>query len=235
MRRRPWRLAAWHEPPVSSSAATPSPWPPRQTPALPLSATESKMQGRDQNVFAKPESAMYTSGCQTGLISSRLTWRRRGALPLRQAHDIVRPADGGVSHAPAQRKPRLLEDVRQALRSRRSWHVGGRLPPFVRCPFAGGRLQYSDGAGDNRLMLRDSGRPRPRIRGRLIRHSKPDWGCWADRPRHYWADRRTVNRAFVHPAEYAKSRPKGDAEAPGAGVTVSAASPIKAGGRRHVG
>lgn len=71
------------------------------------------MQGRCQNELAKPEFAMYTSGRQTGLIPTRLTWRHRGALPLRQAHYIVRAAEGDGPEAPAERKSRLLEQLRQ--------------------------------------------------------------------------------------------------------------------------
>jgi hypothetical protein len=74
------------------------------------------MQGRRRNILAKAEFAGYTSGRPIGLSSRRLTWRRWGALPLRQTHDTLRPADAG---------------------------------------------------GPNR----------PRVRGRLIRYSKPGLGC----------------------------------------------------------
>ena len=100
---------------------------------------------------------MYTSGRHIGLRSRRLNWRRRvpvrrwtplgGAAPLRQAHDTLRPADWGVSDAPAEQEPRPFGQFRQALRSHRYKHVGRRLPPFVRYPFPGGRFQYSEGAG----------------------------------------------------------------------------------------
>jgi len=54
---------------------------------------------------------------------------------LWQAHDTLRRGDGGVSDALAERKPRLLDQLRQL------------------------------------------GVNRPRIRGRLMRHSKPALGC----------------------------------------------------------
>jgi hypothetical protein len=52
--------------------------------------------------MAKAESARYTSPWPIGSSSRRVTWRRRGALPLPQAIDIAKAAEG-VS-------PRLLKD-----------------------------------------------------------------------------------------------------------------------------
>ena len=87
-------------------------------------------QGRCKNVLAKAEFVGYASGRLIALSSRRLNWRRRGALPLRQAHDTLRPADGGVSATPREQEPRLLERLRwqevlTPIRIRRhnnSWH-----------------------------------------------------------------------------------------------------------------
>jgi len=41
-----------------------------------------------------------------------------GGIPVRQADDALKQADGRLPDAPAERKPRLLDQLRQALRSR---------------------------------------------------------------------------------------------------------------------
>jgi len=43
---------------------------------------------------------------------------RTGGIPVRQADDALKQADGRLPDAPAERKPRLLDQLRQALRSR---------------------------------------------------------------------------------------------------------------------
>jgi hypothetical protein len=68
----------------------------------------------NRNVLAKAEFVRYASGRPIGLNSWRLNWRRRGALPLRQAYDTLRRGEGGVSATPAEQEPRLLEQLRQA-------------------------------------------------------------------------------------------------------------------------
>jgi hypothetical protein len=50
----------------------------------------------------------------------------RGALPLSQALDIAKAAEGDGPEAPAEREPRLLERLRQALPSR---HYSPRTEP----------------------------------------------------------------------------------------------------------
>jgi hypothetical protein len=87
-------------------------------------------QGRNRNVLAKAKFVGYTSGRPIGMSSRRLNWRRRGAAPLRQAHDTLSPAGGGVSETPPDRSPNSCSDcarqeVLMQIRIRRhnkSWH-----------------------------------------------------------------------------------------------------------------
>ena len=78
------------------------------------------MQRACRIVLAKAGFVGYTPRCPIGVSSRRLNWRRRGALPLPQALDIAKAAEGDGPEARAERKHRLLEQVRQAPRSQLS-------------------------------------------------------------------------------------------------------------------
>ena len=85
-----------------------------ETPLCPAGAAVKLVLRHVQRIaLAKAEFFMYTAWRHPGLSSRRLTWRRRGARPLRQAHDTLRRGDEGVADAPAERKPRLLDQLRQ--------------------------------------------------------------------------------------------------------------------------
>jgi len=59
-----------------------------------------RCKGGCEIVLAKPGFVVYTADRLIGLSSKWLSRRRQGALPLRQAHDTLRPADGWKTERP---------------------------------------------------------------------------------------------------------------------------------------